>query len=76
MGDSSGNLVVGCKLFVLVGLTHSQKLRFDATVDGYASQQPTRMGIDNNVGSSTISPQPCWMVHVVAASVECLRHLW
>ena len=43
--DSSGNLVVGCKLFVLVGLTRSQKLRIDATADGYASQQPTRMGI-------------------------------
>ena len=43
--DSSGNLVVGCKLFVLVGLTRSQKLRLDATVDGYANQQPTRMGI-------------------------------
>ena len=23
-----------------------------------------------------ISPQPCWMVHVLAASVECLRHRW
>jgi hypothetical protein len=60
--DSSGNLAVGCKLFVLVGLTRSQKLRIDATADGFASQQPTRMGIGYCHGGSSNKQSPAVLV--------------